>query len=83
MGINFDELKNKAQDLVNQHGDKIEDGVEKAGEFAKQKFGHDQQVDTVVDKIQDFIPDKPGADSDSGSAPADAAGSDDKPADNT
>ena len=59
MGINFDELKNKAQDLVKEHGDKIEDGVEKAGEFAKKQFGHDQQVDTVVDKIQDFIPDKP------------------------
>jgi hypothetical protein len=61
MGINFDELKNKAQDLVNQHGDKIEDGVEKAGEFAKKKFGHEQQVDSVVDKIQDMIPDKPAA----------------------
>jgi hypothetical protein len=61
MGINFDELKNKAQDLVNQHGDKIEDGVEKAGEFAKKKFGHEQQIDSVVDKIQDMIPDKPAA----------------------
>jgi hypothetical protein len=61
MGINFDELKNKAQDLVEKHGDKIEDGVEKAGDFAKKKFGHGEQVDKVVDKIQDAIPDKPGA----------------------
>lgn len=61
MGISFDELKNKAQDLVNQHGDKIEGGVEKAGEFAKQKLGHEQQIDSVVDKIQDMIPDKPAA----------------------
>ena len=60
MGIDFDALKNKAADLVEQHGDKIESGVEKAGEFAKSKFGHDEQVDKVVDKIQDAIPDKPG-----------------------
>ncbi|OLR91441.1 antitoxin [Actinokineospora bangkokensis] len=59
MGIDFNELKNKAEGLIEQHGDKIEDGVEKAGEFVKGKFGHEQQVDTVVDKIQDLIPDKP------------------------
>jgi hypothetical protein len=62
MGINFDDLKNKAQDLVKEHGDKIEDGVEKAGDFAKKKFGHDEQVDKVVDKIQNAIPDRPAAD---------------------
>ncbi|ALG05729.1 hypothetical protein ALI144C_41905 [Actinosynnema sp. ALI-1.44] len=62
MGINFDELKNKAQDLVKEHGDKIEDGVEKVGEFAKKKFGHEDKVDSVVDKIQDMIPDKPKQD---------------------
>jgi len=60
MGINFDDLKNKAQDLVEQHGDKIEQGVEKAGEFAKNKFGHDEQVDSVVDKVQDAIPGEHG-----------------------
>ena len=59
MGINFDELKNKASELVEKHGEKIEEGVEKAGEFAKKKFGHDEQVDSVVDKIQNAIPDKP------------------------
>ena len=64
MGINFDDLKNKAADLVEKHGDKIEDGVEKAGEFAKKKFGHDEQVDKVVDKIQDAIPNKPNNASD-------------------
>ncbi|HEV7649537.1 MAG TPA: antitoxin [Actinophytocola sp.] len=59
MGIDFDDLKNKAQDLVEKHGDKIEQGVEKAGGFAKERFGHDDQVDGVVDKIQDAIPDRP------------------------
>lgn len=59
MGIDFNELKNKAEDVLEQHGDKIEDGVEKAGEFAKSKFGHGDTVDKVVDKIQEMIPDKP------------------------
>ncbi|WP_156755166.1 antitoxin [Actinokineospora pegani] len=58
MGIDFNELKNKAAGLVEQHGDKIEDGLEKAGDLVKGKFGHEQQVDQVVDKIQDLIPDK-------------------------
>jgi antitoxin protein of toxin-antitoxin system len=56
MGINFDELKNKAQDLAEKHGDKIEQGVQKAGDFAKDKFGHEEQVDKVVGKIQENIP---------------------------
>jgi hypothetical protein len=63
MGIDFGELKKKAEDAVGQHGDKIEQGVEKAGEFAKSKFGHDETVDKVVDKIQEMIPDKPGGES--------------------
>ena len=60
MGIDFDGLKNKAEDLLEEHGEKIEQGVEKAGDFVKSKLGHDETVDKVVDKIQDFIPDKPG-----------------------
>ncbi|MDQ3404840.1 MAG: antitoxin [Actinomycetota bacterium] len=61
MGIDFNELKNKAAGLVEQHGDKIESGVEKAGGFVKGKVGHDEQVDAVVDKIQDLIPGEHGA----------------------
>jgi hypothetical protein len=59
MGIDFENLKNKAEDLLEQHGEKIEQGVEKAGEFAKSKLGHEETVDKVVDKIQDIIPDRP------------------------
>jgi MT0933-like antitoxin protein len=59
MGIDFDKLKNQAGDLLKEHGDKIEQGVEKAGEVAKRKFGHEETVDKVVDKIQDAIPDRP------------------------
>jgi hypothetical protein len=54
--MDFDSLKNKAAELLNEHGDKVEDAADKAGELAKGKFGHEDQVDTVVDKIQDMIP---------------------------
>jgi glutathionyl-hydroquinone reductase len=66
MGIDFEGLKNKAEDLVEQNADKIEQGVEKAGEFAKSKFGHDETVDKVVDKLQNLIPDKPNQGGESG-----------------
>ena len=59
MGIDFEGLKDKAENLVKEHGEQIESGVEKAGEFVKQKFGHGDTVDKVVDKIQDMIPDEP------------------------
>ncbi|GAY11807.1 Rv0909 family putative TA system antitoxin [Pseudonocardia sp. N23] len=56
--VDFDALKGKAEELLNEHGDKIEDGAEKLGEIVKGRFGHEDQVDTVVDKIKDFVPDK-------------------------
>jgi hypothetical protein len=58
MGIDFDNLKNKAEDLLRGHGDQIEEGVEKAGRFAKDRFGHEETVDKVVDKIQGMIPER-------------------------
>lgn len=57
--MDFDALKGKAEELLDEHGDKVEDGVEKLGEVVKEKFGHAEQVDTVVEKIKDFVPDPP------------------------
>jgi hypothetical protein len=54
--VDFDALKNKAGELLNEHGDQVDSLAEKAGEFAKGKFGHDEQVDQVVDKIQEATP---------------------------
>ncbi|MFJ4103410.1 antitoxin [Amycolatopsis japonica] len=56
MGINFDELKNKATDALREHNDKIEGGLDKAADFAKSKFsGHDAQIDSGVEKAKGFI----------------------------
>ncbi|MEV6911193.1 antitoxin [Amycolatopsis sp. NPDC051071] len=55
MGINFDELKNKATDALREHNDKIEGGLDKAADFAKSKFGHGSQIDSGVEKAKGFI----------------------------
>lgn len=56
MGINFDELKNKATDALREHNDKIEGGLDKAADFAKSKFsGQDSKIDSGVDKAKGFI----------------------------
>jgi hypothetical protein len=51
--MNFDEIKDK---LVDQK-DKVEEGLDKAGDFVKGKFGHDDQVDQGVDKAKDYLDD--------------------------
>jgi hypothetical protein len=45
----------KAKELLNQHDDKVDQGLDKAGEAAKGRFaGHDEQVDQGVDKLQEM-----------------------------
>ena len=45
----------KAKELLNQHDDKVDQGLDKAGEMAKDRFaGHDEQIDQGVDKLQEM-----------------------------
>jgi MT0933-like antitoxin protein len=46
-------LADKAKNLAEQNADKVDAALEKAGELAKDRFGHDEQVDTAVSKIKD------------------------------
>ncbi|MFC5994618.1 Rv0909 family putative TA system antitoxin [Pseudonocardia hispaniensis] len=55
MDLNF--LKGKAEELLNEHGDKVEAAAEKVGDLVKDKYGHEEQVDLAVDKIKEMIPD--------------------------
>ncbi|OZM73318.1 hypothetical protein CFN78_10720 [Amycolatopsis antarctica] len=56
MGINFDDIKNKAQEALGKHGDKAGQGVDKAGEFAKSKFGdHADKIDNATGKAKDYL----------------------------
>lgn len=53
----FDEFKDKAADLLGEHGDKAKEGVEKAGDFADEKTGgkYSEQVDTAQEKASEGI----------------------------
>lgn len=53
--MNFDEMKNKAMDAAREHKDQVGEGVDKAAEAAKGKFGHEDQVDKLKDKAKDFM----------------------------
>ncbi len=52
--VDFEELKNKAQDLAAQHSDTIKQGITKAGDFVGDKVGHDK-VNPVEDKLHDLV----------------------------
>jgi hypothetical protein len=54
--MNFDEIKNKALDLAEQHHEQVDKGVDAAADFVAGKFGHEEQVDSVAEKIKDILP---------------------------
>jgi MT0933-like antitoxin protein len=45
----------KAENLADKHDDQVDQGLDKAGEFADQKTGgkYDQQIDKGVDAAQE------------------------------
>lgn len=49
-------LADKAKDLAEQNADKVDAALDKAGDMVSEKFGHDSQVDMVVEKVKDAIP---------------------------
>jgi ElaB/YqjD/DUF883 family membrane-anchored ribosome-binding protein len=53
----MDELKNKAREALTEHRDKIEEGMDKAAEKARQKAGdeHSGKVDSLLDKGRDAL----------------------------
>lgn len=54
---NLGELKEKAQDLADEHGDAIKSGLDKAGDFVDDRTGgkYSDHIDTGVDKAQDLV----------------------------
>ncbi|MEE2569702.1 antitoxin [Pseudarthrobacter sp. J64] len=53
----FDDLKGKAQDLIQGNEQAIKDGIEKAGDFVDSKTGGKfaDQVDAVQSGASDFV----------------------------
>jgi len=55
--VDIGNLAGKAGELLGQHGEKVEAAVDKAGELAKDRFGHEEQVDAGVEKLKGLLPD--------------------------
>ena len=56
--VDFDDLKGKAEELLGEHGDKVEDGIDKIADLAGKKLGHEAQLDQAADKLKDFVDDQ-------------------------
>jgi hypothetical protein len=68
--MGFADFANKAKAFADEHDEQVDQGLDKAGDLAKERFtGHDEQIDSVVDRAQQYT----GA-GDTAAAPA--AGSD-------
>jgi uncharacterized protein YjbJ (UPF0337 family) len=62
----LDKLKGKATEVVDQHGDKVSEGLHKAKDFVDDKTGGKlgNKGDTAVDKAEDALDDLDGKDDD-------------------
>jgi hypothetical protein len=56
MGL-FDDIRNKAEDLAEEHGDKIVDGIDKAADLADQRTGgqHGDKIDSGAEKAKAYV----------------------------
>ncbi len=65
MGI-FDEIKEKLTGAVDNSGEKVGEGLDKAGDFVDEKTGgqHSEQIDSGVEKVKDGLDSLDGQDDD-------------------
>lgn len=58
----FDDIKGKAEGLLQGHEDQVKDGIQKAGDFIDSKTGEKfkDQIDGVQQAASDFV-DRPKA----------------------
>jgi hypothetical protein len=54
--MNFDEIKNKASELLEQHHEQVDAGIDQAAGFVAGRFGHEEQVKSVAEKAKDILP---------------------------
>ncbi|MFE9744065.1 antitoxin [Saccharothrix saharensis] len=54
--MNFDEIKNKASELLEQHHEQVDAGIDQAAGFIAGRFGHEEQVKSVAEKAKDILP---------------------------
>ncbi|MGM1061086.1 antitoxin [Saccharothrix sp. Mg75] len=54
--MNFDEIKNKASELLEQNHGAVDAGIDQAAGFIAGRFGHEDQVKSVAEKAKDILP---------------------------
>ena len=53
--MGFSDFVNKAKDVAGEHDEQVDQGLDRAGDFGKERFaGHDEQIDSVVDRAQQY-----------------------------
>ena len=62
----LDDAKKKLEDAVDEHGDRIGDGLDKAGRLADEKTGgkHSEKIAGAVDRAKDALDDLDGRNDD-------------------
>jgi hypothetical protein len=55
--MDLDDIKKKAADLVDEHGDKIKDGIDKVADVADDKTSgkHSDKIESAAEKAKDAV----------------------------
>ncbi|GLZ29557.1 kanamycin biosynthetic protein [Lentzea sp. NBRC 105346] len=55
--MGFDELKDKAKDMLGKHGDKADQAVDRAGQIADERTGgkHTEHIDKAEEKAKEGL----------------------------
>ena len=61
MGSMFDKAKDKAQELMGKHDDKVDQGIDRTAEFADEKTGgkHGDKIQQGADVLKDRTQPRP------------------------
>jgi hypothetical protein len=61
--VDFDGLRDKAEDAAGEHKEQVDAGIDKGSAAAGERFGHEDQIDQGADKAKGMIPSEGGDES--------------------
>ena len=56
--VDFDSLRDKAEDFAKDHADQVDSGIDKAADLLGDKVGHEDQIDKGAEKLKGLLQDK-------------------------
>lgn len=54
--MDFEGMRDKAENLAEEHADQVDSGIDKGADLAGERFGHEQQIDSGAERLKDAIP---------------------------